>query len=309
MTQIKMTNETQRQEMLSNNLHERQWLSVTETRTRINDLLKAAKISQAELAPKIGIDRSAFSRFISGKTDMIAHETVIKIARYFNVSTDFVLGETDDPSRINYDIGELGLTVKAAECLYTGKVNTDILCRLIEHEKCGELLDAINKAINKTWVSGIVAQNTMYDSVSNLLYGLESDSPEDRQRIATARSDVEALKMPLIDKDAKIAEQHFDSIVSDMANDEKPMQSEKLTKSIFSKMFTFRNKKKGARPFASATVTVERIMEAVDKTLSNVDMSNEPEDLKIKSEAALTNIREGFKEFMSVLREKVERAA
>ena len=39
--------------------------------------------------------------------------------RLFNVSTDFLLGETNIPDRKNYDIAELGLSVEAAKNLYT----------------------------------------------------------------------------------------------------------------------------------------------------------------------------------------------
>ena len=110
----------------------------------------------------IGIDRSALSRFLSGKTDSMSHEHVIAIAKYFNVSTDFLLGETDDPGRINYDIGELGLTVKAAECLYTRKVDPAILCRLLEQERCGELMHEIGLYLDETMASGIAAQNQLF---------------------------------------------------------------------------------------------------------------------------------------------------
>ena len=99
------------------------------------DLCKDRNISQAQLAGTIGIDRSALSRFLSRKTDSMSYEHVIAIANYYNVSTDFLLGETDEPGRINYDIGELGLMVKTAECLYIRKINQAILCRLLAHER------------------------------------------------------------------------------------------------------------------------------------------------------------------------------
>ena len=80
-------------------------------RDRIPDLMKSRKITQAELATRIGCSESSLSRFISGKTDKLGDENIIRIARVFNVSTDFLLGEVDTPDRLNYDIAELGLSV------------------------------------------------------------------------------------------------------------------------------------------------------------------------------------------------------
>ena len=80
-------------------------------RDRIQDLMKFRKITQAELATRIGCSESSLSRYISGKTDKLGDENIIRIARVFNVSTDFLLGEVDTPDRLNYDIAELGLSV------------------------------------------------------------------------------------------------------------------------------------------------------------------------------------------------------
>ena len=80
---------------------------------RLADLMKEHNISQPELAKEIGCSKSTISRFISGAKGTLTHEQVLKIARLFNVSTDFLLGETNIPDRKNYDIAELGLSVEA----------------------------------------------------------------------------------------------------------------------------------------------------------------------------------------------------
>ena len=82
-------------------------------RDRIQDLMKSRKVTQAELAARIGCSESSLSRFISGKTDKLGDESIIRIARAFEVSTDFLLGEVDELDRKNYDISELGLSVEA----------------------------------------------------------------------------------------------------------------------------------------------------------------------------------------------------
>ena len=177
-------------------MENKKWLPA-DTRNRLLDLCKSRKISQSQLAGVIGVNRSALSRFFSGKTDSLSHEYVIAIANYFNVTTDFLLGETDDPGRINYDIGELGLTVKAAECLYTRKVDPVVLCKLLEHERCGELMHEIGLYLDETMAAGIAAQNQLFNSLSNLLRGHAAEHPEDKPAAEDAAQTVLAMRQPL----------------------------------------------------------------------------------------------------------------
>lgn len=84
-------------------------------RDRIQDLLKHYNVTQADLAAKIGCNESLISRFLSGKTNKLGDKYIIRIAKAFHVSTDFLLGESNIPDRKNYEIGELGLSVQAAK--------------------------------------------------------------------------------------------------------------------------------------------------------------------------------------------------
>ncbi len=55
---------------------------------------------------------------MSGKTDKLSDENIIKIAEVFGVSTDFLLGVADIPDRKNYDISELGLSSLVTRSLF-----------------------------------------------------------------------------------------------------------------------------------------------------------------------------------------------
>lgn len=198
-------------------MENRKWLPA-DTRTRLIDLCKDRNTSQARLAEVIGIDRSALSRFLNGKTDSLSHEHVIKIAQYFNVSTDFLLGETDDPGRINYDIGELGLTVKAAECLYTRKIDPATLCRLLEHERCGQLIYEIGLYLDETLTSGIAVQNQLFNSMIKALSDHSAEHPEDQQAAAAAMQTVHAHKPSQYNEKDRIRSD-FDQILQDIKKD------------------------------------------------------------------------------------------
>ena len=138
-------------------------------RDRIQDLMKSRKVTQAELAAKIGCSESALSRFISGKTDKLGDENIIRIAKAFNVSTDFLLGEVDEPDRKNYDISELGLSVEAARNLYTQKVNPQIVSYLLENPQFADTTYQIARYLDNELTAGFAAQNQLYSMVSSML--------------------------------------------------------------------------------------------------------------------------------------------
>lgn len=64
---------------------------------RVKQLREEKGISQAKLAQDIGVTYGAVGNWESGTREP-KFETVIKIADYFGVSIDYLLGRTDDPN-------------------------------------------------------------------------------------------------------------------------------------------------------------------------------------------------------------------
>lgn len=52
--------------------------------------------TQEEIAKSLGLSRAAYSHFENGRNEP-DYETLKKISEYFHVSTDYLLGRTDDP--------------------------------------------------------------------------------------------------------------------------------------------------------------------------------------------------------------------
>ncbi len=275
-------------------MEERKWLPA-DTRTRLMDLCKSRNISQAKLAEVIGVDRSALSRFLNGKTDSLSHEHVIRMAKYFNVSTDFLLGETDDPSRINYDIGELGLTVKAAECLYTRKVDPAILCRLLEQKRCGDLMHEIGLYLDETMASGIAAQNQLYNSLSSMLNAHAAEHPAEKQAAAAAAQTVLAMRQPLYTEKDRI-HSDFDHILLEIKKDspQKAKQAAFVTRGTMRNMMS--RVKKGSQGF-DLHITPEELVESI---LGLMDMAVCPESFRPKMDRLIPRLREDLTEFFTL---------
>ena len=77
---------------------------------RIGDLRTSMNLSQTELSEKTGIPISVISRIESGKTATVGHDVLAKLALFFNVSADYLLGLTDVRMRKNVELSELGLS-------------------------------------------------------------------------------------------------------------------------------------------------------------------------------------------------------
>ena len=65
---------------------------------RILFLMDKEGIKPKELIIKLGLNHSAITDWKNGKAKP-GTEAIIKIAEYFNVSTDYLLGQTDDPNK------------------------------------------------------------------------------------------------------------------------------------------------------------------------------------------------------------------
>ena len=67
---------------------------------RLKELRKKRGISQLKLSMDLGLNQNSISRYESGAREA-DYKTLIRIADYFNVSTDYLLERTDNP-KINY---------------------------------------------------------------------------------------------------------------------------------------------------------------------------------------------------------------
>ncbi len=63
---------------------------------RIRDLREDRDLSQREIAKVIQTTPQQYSKIETGKAD-ISGEKLVLLARFYNVSADYILGLTDDP--------------------------------------------------------------------------------------------------------------------------------------------------------------------------------------------------------------------
>ena len=232
---------------------------------RLADLMKEHNISQPELAKEIGCSKSTISRFISGAKGTLTHEQVLKIARLFKVSTDFLLGETNIPDRKNYDIAELGLSVEAARNLYTGRVNTEVVNLLLENARFAELTYRIAQYFDDTFASGIAAQNAMFTTLSTLLR-TKVKTPE----AAKAAKDISLRRKPVYQGDLDDIEMYFMAAVKEIKKGigSHYAEQEAMSKKVAEKMFTELTK---GQDVQHPTITAEQLTDAMLDSVSGME--------------------------------------
>lgn len=245
-----------------------------DTRERIQDLIKDRKITQAELARKIGLSESSLSRFLSGKTRNLGDGYIIKIAKIFQVSADFLLGETDIPDRRNYDIEELGLSAKTAKLLFTGKVDAAILNQLVEDPRFPKLLRLLRCYRDETMTDGIEAINSVLTSYRSLLLGQAKDFPEDASAAKEA-ANVSLLCTPPVTIDTNSIQNLFMHIVYDLKRGKVP-QVETQKPATADTLALFRQfSSKGEDSFNLRSITEEDLVSTIVQIMSVTDIPEE----------------------------------
>ena len=246
-----------------------------DTRQRIQDLIKNQKITQAELAEKVGLSESTLSRFLQGKTKNLGDGYIIKIAKLFNVSTDFLLGETDIPDRKNYDIEDLGLSAETAKLLYTGKVDAVMLNQLSENPRFPQLLLLLARYRDETMIAGINAMNQVLTYSRSLFITQAKLHPEDAEAAGKAAQDMQLLRTPPVTADTNTIQNLFMKIVHDIKQSAASASEEqnKVTAEILDRLRA--NLSKNGEAVDLSKTTAEDLTEAVAKTIEEAGIPEE----------------------------------
>ena len=65
---------------------------------RIRDLREDRDLNQTEVAKMLGMSQTGYSKYETGEND-ISTRALIQLARFYQTSIDYLLGETDNPKR------------------------------------------------------------------------------------------------------------------------------------------------------------------------------------------------------------------
>lgn len=186
---------------------------------RIEELRKVMKVTQEELAKRIGISKSQLSRIENGETKSLSSNLLIKLADEFDVSTDYILGRSNIQSRRNYDVSSLGLSEKAIQQLVTKRVNVQVVNCLLEHKTFPYLTRLIYTYFADITARGIQSSNDVLQFGYNLLANMELTDPKQK---AERNRDLMAIRSQMHkpnEADLEEIKKVFLSILKDVKKD------------------------------------------------------------------------------------------
>ena len=183
---------------------------------RLSNLRKDHNLSQKQLADQLHVTHSQISRIESGETKNPNISIVIDAARFFHVSTDYLLGITQITSPKSYDISELGLSEEAVTRLITRRIDADILNRLLEHEHFSKLCIMIRNYFDDTIAEGIMARNKVIDLAVDQLTDLMTVEPSKRKEIIKDKQFLSSQKLGANEADIEKIKIQFMAILRDV---------------------------------------------------------------------------------------------
>lgn len=166
-------------------------------RERIVDLKRTANITNKTISEKTGISESLLSRIESGKQPSVTDDVVLKLSRFFGVSTDFLLGRTNVPDKKNYTIEELGLSAQVARNLYTGSVDVNVVNRLLSEPEFATLALMIADYFDDSYATALATQNQLHQSTAELFSRIAREDKQRRQRAGSLAKQARAQCTPL----------------------------------------------------------------------------------------------------------------
>ena len=107
---------------------------------RLKDLRVAHKLNLEELAKLTGISKSALGNYENDDYREINHGNLVVLAQFYKVSTDYLLGLTENKNHPNTDLTNLHLSDGMIDLLLSGSINNRLLCEIATHDKFKELM-------------------------------------------------------------------------------------------------------------------------------------------------------------------------
>ena len=187
--------------------------TATTIQERLKDLRTERHLKPEDVAAATGISKSALGNYENDDYKEINHGSLIALAKFYNVSMDYLLCLTENRSHAGTELAELHLSDEMLDLLKSGNINNRLLCEIATHEKFRELM-----ADTEIYVDGIATMR--FQDLNGLL---EITRAEVQSRYQPEKNDtaIKALQASQIQEEDffyHVTHKTWDSILHDIRN-------------------------------------------------------------------------------------------
>ena len=183
-------------------------LSVPE---RLKDLRVERKLTLEELADATGLSRSALGSYESDDYKDISPFSIVTLAEFYGVSTDYLLGVSEMKNHPDTDLAGLHLGDEMLKVLAGGKINNRLLCEIVTHKDFQRLMVDTEICVDRIAAMRVHDMNTVLAETRRMI--VEKYGPGGNDLY------MRTLELAQIDEDeylSRVVHDDLDSIIRDI---------------------------------------------------------------------------------------------
>ena len=178
-----------------------------EAKLTIQERLKDLRVvdwglSLEQLAEQTGLSKSALGKYESGDFKDISPFAIVTLAKFYGVSTDYLLGLTENKNPANAELQALHLRDDAVDAIRDGKYNKRLLSELLVHDEFQQLMVDAEVYVDRIADSRINDMNAMLEAVRQQIiqqYAVENEDLHTRTLALAQIQTAEYFKQVLSD--------------------------------------------------------------------------------------------------------------
>ena len=133
---------------------------------RLKDLRVERGLTLEQLADQTHLSKSALGSYEAEDFKDISHYALIKLAKFYGVTADYLLGLSQTRNHPNADLADLRLSDDMIELLKSGLVDNSLLCELAVHPDFSRLMADLEIYVNGIAGKQVQSANAIVDTVS-----------------------------------------------------------------------------------------------------------------------------------------------
>ena len=132
---------------------------------RLKDLRVERGLTLEQLAEQTHLSKSALGSYEGDNFKDISHYALIELAKFYEVTVDYLLGRSQTKNHPNADLADLRLSDDMIELLKSGLVDNSLLCELATHPDFPRLMADLEIYVNGVAVKQVQTANAIVDTM------------------------------------------------------------------------------------------------------------------------------------------------